>query len=108
MKIVDFVGIDGTHPGFIWFHESWPNIRPSENSHCTMKHTIQANLNDPKFQTSFRLSSTQKTIQMTAKRKIALINIGGIRSVERRQIRFNLCRDKKVHFVGLQEVAFHS
>ncbi|KZS00260.1 Uncharacterized protein APZ42_003517, partial [Daphnia magna] len=42
------------------------------------------------------------------KLKIASINIGGIRSVERRQLLFNFCRDGNLNIVGLQEVAFHS
>ncbi|KZS08249.1 Uncharacterized protein APZ42_027841 [Daphnia magna] len=40
--------------------------------------------------------------------KIASINIGGISSVERRQILLNFCRDGNLDIVGLQEVAFHS
>ncbi|KAI9550800.1 hypothetical protein GHT06_007251 [Daphnia sinensis] len=45
---------------------------------------------------------------MTSQLKIASINIGGIRSVERRQILLNFCRDGNLDIVGLQEVAFHS
>lgn len=45
---------------------------------------------------------------MTLDIKIASINIGGIKSAERRQILFNFCRDGNFDVVGLQEVAFHS
>ncbi|XP_045032605.1 uncharacterized protein LOC123474456 [Daphnia magna] len=45
---------------------------------------------------------------MTSRLKIASINIGGITSVERRQILLNFCRDGNLDIVGLQEVAFHS
>ncbi|KZS00285.1 Uncharacterized protein APZ42_003474, partial [Daphnia magna] len=46
--------------------------------------------------------------QMTLRLKIASINNGGIRSVERRQILLNFCRDGNLDIVRLQEVAFHS
>jgi len=40
--------------------------------------------------------------------KVASINTGGLKSVERRQLLFNFCRDGDFDIVGLQEVAFHA
>jgi exonuclease III len=38
---------------------------------------------------------------------VVSINIGGLKSIERRQLLFNFCRDGDFGVVGLQEVAFH-